>query len=170
MDADTFDRMARRLSGSSTRRGALKALTGGALGALLILLGNADAAAACLRPGRKCDASRECCDGARCKGGRCRCKPGLSRCATGCCPPAQPPPSVPSPPLNAPDPPVQLPPLTPPVAPPPPAPPAPGPKLKPPDPPCTPCGDLCCTPDQVCLQGNNPFAPGPGLPICFNFW
>lgn len=49
----------------------------------LLIAGKRSAMAGCKNVGRKCDKNKDCCDGARCKGGKkgkCRCKSGLSDC------------------------------------------------------------------------------------------
>ena len=74
MDADRFDRLARSL-GTTSRRGALRLLAGGALGSFLGLLGRGEAGAAhgegCKRVTRRCAKDGDCCSG-RCRRGRCR--------------------------------------------------------------------------------------------------
>lgn len=80
MNAHRFDNLTRRLTPGMGRRQAL-AVGGGALSS--VLLGRSAVVAGCKRVGRKCDKNKDCCDGARCKGGKrgkCRCKSGLSEC------------------------------------------------------------------------------------------
>ena len=98
MDADRFDRWTRHLADQSTRRAALRLLTGGALGGLLARVGLEEAAAACtkLKTGAVCADDPDCCSGQcsddrRPKGTepeehRC-CLPKGKKCKTGlqCC-------------------------------------------------------------------------------------
>ena len=76
MDADRFDRLARTLAASASRRRVLRGLTGGVLGGVLGLVGLEEAAAACRLSGQRCSPANACCNGARCLDGRCRCKTG----------------------------------------------------------------------------------------------
>jgi hypothetical protein len=81
MDIARLDALARAMSAS--RRGTLRTLVSSALGVLLSGWGVKEAAAGCKKVGNKCDKSKDCCDGAKCKGGKngkCRCKSGLSDC------------------------------------------------------------------------------------------
>lgn len=80
MDGTRFDALTRALGVS--RRTSFRAF-GGALPALLAARGGEQAAAGCKHVGKKCDKSKDCCDGAKCKGGKngkCRCKSGLDDC------------------------------------------------------------------------------------------
>ena len=65
MDAQRFDRLARSLSASSTRRGILtklgKATSGITMAALVGVPGSQEAAASCRRLGDECTRSRQCC-------------------------------------------------------------------------------------------------------------
>ncbi len=93
MDGSRFDGLVRTLATGQTRRRALQSLGGGSLASLLGLAGLEDAAAACVKPGKKgCDGpkNKQCCDGARCQGGtntkegRCKCKGNLKQCDGKC--------------------------------------------------------------------------------------
>lgn len=84
MDQDRFDDVARTLAAGATRRGALRALAGGAVGSLVALLGPRAAGAACAAAGRRCGDGRRCCRGAVCKGGACACRAGLTDCGGRC--------------------------------------------------------------------------------------
>ena len=81
MDASRFDTFTRELTAS--RRSTLKSIVGVAAG-LIFSSGVADdALAGCKKVGKKCDKSKDCCDGGKCKGGKngkCRCKSGLDDC------------------------------------------------------------------------------------------
>jgi hypothetical protein len=84
MNVHWFARFAQRLSGEVGRRQTFH-LVGGALAAAL--LNHESAAAGCKKVGKKCDRNKDCCDGARCKGGKngkCRCKGGFSTCNKKC--------------------------------------------------------------------------------------
>ncbi len=82
MDGHTFDALARRLTVSPSRRGAI-AVLGGAL--ITAVLGPARfAEAGCKKIGKSCDKSRDCCEGARCKKGKCKCQNGFSVCDKIC--------------------------------------------------------------------------------------
>lgn len=87
MDADRFDRLARRLGTTNSRRAALKGLAAGGLGAALGLLGRREAGAdhGCRHNGRRCTSAFQCCSGA-CKNGAC-CKSAGASCSAGsqCC-------------------------------------------------------------------------------------
>ena len=84
MDVYTFDALTRSAVASSTRRGTMRVLAGGVLGALLGTLGRGPAGAACHRLGRRCGEDGDCCGGARCRRGRCRCEPE-KECLGNCC-------------------------------------------------------------------------------------
>ncbi len=93
MDGSRFDRITRALAIGQTRRRTLQGIFGGTFAGLLGLAGVEDAAAACVKPGKKgCDGpkNKKCCDGAICKGGsnnqegRCRCKGKLKQCDGKC--------------------------------------------------------------------------------------
>jgi len=82
MDGTRFDALIRALSVS--RRTTFKTFSSGALAALLASRVGEQAEAGCKNVGKKCDKSKDCCDGAKCKGGKngkCRCKSGLTDCA-----------------------------------------------------------------------------------------
>lgn len=53
MDGSRFDRVARTLAAGATRRQALLGVTSGAMASLLGLAGVEDAAAGCVKPGKK---------------------------------------------------------------------------------------------------------------------
>ena len=84
MDSERFDRFARALAGSRTRRGALRLLAGGALGGLLGRRGREEALAdhGCRHAGADCNPKRPgaCCSG-RCHKSRERCL-----CTAASCP------------------------------------------------------------------------------------
>jgi hypothetical protein len=74
MDAQHFDRLTRSLATTTGRRGALRLLGGGALGAALAKLGLGRAAAqeaASRDEGDACTRSRQCRGALRCCNGRC---------------------------------------------------------------------------------------------------
>jgi hypothetical protein len=81
VDESRFDSLVTVLG--TSRRGTLKTLLGGAFGVLVASRGEVDVAAGCKKVGKKCNKSKDCCDGAKCKGGKkgkCRCKSGQSEC------------------------------------------------------------------------------------------
>lgn len=93
MDGMQFDRFARALATSQTRRQTLRGLAGSALAGLAAQAGIVEITAGCTKPGKKgCRGpkNKKCCPGAVCKGGtkkkegRCTCKSGLTRCGTKC--------------------------------------------------------------------------------------
>jgi len=94
MDGTRFDGFARTLAAGRTRRRALQALAGGTLAGLLGLTGGVEeAAAACVKPGKKgCKGpkNKKCCPGSVCKGGStkkegtCKCKGGTTKCGSKC--------------------------------------------------------------------------------------
>lgn len=85
MDAHRFDTIAKRLgNGATTRRGALRLLTGGLLAAGISRLGLEEAAAGCVHLGKKCGKGDKCCGGAHCRGGRCQCAATQKRCGARC--------------------------------------------------------------------------------------
>jgi hypothetical protein len=43
-----------------------------------------EAAAACVRPNKRCGNGKKCCAGAACRSGKCRCKTGLTACNDRC--------------------------------------------------------------------------------------
>jgi DNA-binding beta-propeller fold protein YncE len=82
MNEQRFDGIARILGTHAGRR----ALAGG-LASLLAGLTIPQSALACKKVGKKCDKSKDCCDGATCKGGKhgkCKCKSGFTTCNTKC--------------------------------------------------------------------------------------
>ena len=89
MDSNRFDDLTRTLATTTTRRGFLKTLAGGAAGGLLALLGVGEAAADdCKRNGKACKKDKQCCSG-NCAGGFCAplCPPcdACSTCSGGIC-------------------------------------------------------------------------------------
>ena len=84
LNTDTIDSLARRLSAGLPRRNAFALL----LAALPpIFWPPGDASAKCKKVGKKCDKSKDCCNGASCKGGKhgkCRCKNGKQDCGQEC--------------------------------------------------------------------------------------
>jgi hypothetical protein len=83
MIGSQLDTLARQLARTTARRSAI-----GVLASLLSLgLASPQTALACKKVGKKCDKNKDCCDGARCKGGKkgkCRCKTGFSECSNKC--------------------------------------------------------------------------------------
>jgi hypothetical protein len=73
MDDNRFDAWAKVLGGSGSRRASFRLLVGAVVAGGLTRLGLADVAAACKKPGKKCDKNNECCN-KRCKKGRCGCR------------------------------------------------------------------------------------------------
>lgn len=84
MTNQRFGRWTRLWAADHSRRRFLR-LLGGALAALLTLVGGEEVEAACARVGQRCERSRHCCPGARCRHGTCRCKAGFSHCGGGGC-------------------------------------------------------------------------------------
>ncbi len=84
LNHDAIDHLARGLSAGLPRRKAFALL----LAALPpILWSPDDVTAKCKKVGKKCDKSKDCCDGASCKGGKsgkCRCKNGRKECNQEC--------------------------------------------------------------------------------------
>jgi hypothetical protein len=81
MDGSRFDSLTRAFTIS--RRSTIRTFLGGAMGALITFRGGEEAAAGCKKVGKKCDKSKDCCDGAKCKGGKkgkCKCKSGRDDC------------------------------------------------------------------------------------------
>jgi hypothetical protein len=90
MDGLRFDLLTRTFI--TSRRSTMRTFLGGAMGALIAFRGGEEAAAGCKKVGKKCDKNKDCCDGAKCKGGsnkkkgKCRCTDGLKDCdGTGTC-------------------------------------------------------------------------------------
>ena len=77
MDGGRFDALTRSMTLTRPRRSVLRALAGGALGALLAPLAPASAADECGRDGDRCRRSGQCCGRLRCAGGKC-CHPTVS--------------------------------------------------------------------------------------------
>jgi hypothetical protein len=84
MDTSHFDALVRALVIPGPRRAVLAA--GGAFTALLTRF-SPDVAAGCKMVGAKCKKNGNCCAGARCRHGRCRCKKGRTVCGDNgdCC-------------------------------------------------------------------------------------
>jgi hypothetical protein len=83
MNERRFDTIARGMAGPLPRR----PLVGALVGALLAAWATPEHALACKHEGRKCDKNKDCCNGARCKGGKngkCRCKGGFTKCGNDC--------------------------------------------------------------------------------------
>lgn len=93
MDGTRFDGLTRALATGATRRRTLLGVAGSALAGLLGLAGIEEAAAACVKAGKKgCNGPKngKCCDGARCTRGnkttegRCVCLRSLKQCGREC--------------------------------------------------------------------------------------
>ncbi len=83
MDGRQFDTLTRRLAGGVSRRRAVRALTGVALGLVVVVPEGGVAAAACLREGEACKRGRQCCSGKCAKGAKgrtCRRVPSQGIC------------------------------------------------------------------------------------------
>jgi hypothetical protein len=79
VDEQRFDNLARQLRHGMPRRPLIAAMAM----TVLATLQRPQSALACKKVGRKCDKNKDCCDGARCKGGKkgkCRCKSGFTKC------------------------------------------------------------------------------------------
>lgn len=77
MESSRFDALVRSLASTSRRRTVLR-LAGLAIAP--VVQDRSEAVAACRRVGGRCDRGSDCCQGARCRGRRCRCKPGWMVC------------------------------------------------------------------------------------------
>jgi hypothetical protein len=89
LDSSRFDELVQQW-GCSTRRSVFRLLAGTAAGAVVLgQMGIDDAAAACVKPGKKCKKGDKCCGGAKCKGGKCKCTNGGATCGKACCAPGQ---------------------------------------------------------------------------------
>lgn len=92
MDGSRFDGITRAWATGQTRRHVLARLRGGVLAGLFGHLELEEAAAACVKPGQRCEGPRQrtCCAGARCQGGttkregKCVCRPGYTKFGTKC--------------------------------------------------------------------------------------
>ena len=84
MDDKRFDQMSKIMATGSSRRLIVRNVTGGGLAALLSRLGPTEAAAACVKPNKKCGKGNRCCADAKCKRGKCKCPTGLTGCPVGC--------------------------------------------------------------------------------------
>jgi hypothetical protein len=77
-----FDRWTKALARAGSRRAALRTFAAGGVAAL-VRLGLVEVAAACLKNGKKCKKSKQCCSG-KCKGKKgkkkCRCTPLKGTC------------------------------------------------------------------------------------------
>jgi hypothetical protein len=83
MNTSRFDGFLRRVTQALSRRQILSAFTLVLTPGLIL----PEHALACKNAGKKCDKNKDCCDGARCKGGKkgkCRCKSGLNECGGKC--------------------------------------------------------------------------------------
>jgi hypothetical protein len=91
MDSNRFDDLTRTLATTTSRRGFLKTLAGGAAGALLAAFGVGEAAAKdCKKAGQLCKNTKECCSGI-CYNGTCvsACPSGSKPCNGTCIPNSQ---------------------------------------------------------------------------------
>lgn len=78
MEDQRFDQWTRSLSAfGASRRAMTQIFAGSALAAMLARFGREDAAAKCVKPGKKCKKKRgkkqKCCGDAKCKGKKCQC-------------------------------------------------------------------------------------------------
>lgn len=83
MENKHFDALVRSLAKDVPRRRIIGAIAAGSAMSLLGRL-RTEAAADCKKVGRKCQRSRDCCDGARCVDGECVCKDGRDECNRLC--------------------------------------------------------------------------------------
>lgn len=82
MDRCQFDGLSRRVSAASTRRGALAAAAGAALGALLPAGARASQTVkGCRIPGQGCERDGQCCSG-KCTNKQCKCLERGKSCLT----------------------------------------------------------------------------------------
>lgn len=91
MDEARFDAWIRAW-GTPSRRGLLRLSAASGLASLLSLPVIQDAAAKCVRPGKKCkkkNDKKKCCGGAKCQGKKCVCQGGTFGCGKHCCLPGQ---------------------------------------------------------------------------------
>lgn len=92
MDDARFDAWVRSW-GIQSRRGITRLIAASGLASLLVRQGAEEAAAKCVKPGRKCKKKhgkkKKCCDGAKCKGKKCKCQNGTFGCGKHCCIPGQ---------------------------------------------------------------------------------
>ena len=89
MDGNRFDAWTRAWGASRSRRGALRLLAGGGLGALLARLAPAEVAAqeaqaVCRFVGEPCTVTSHCCHGNVCVDDRCACRPNYTSCGGRC--------------------------------------------------------------------------------------
>src|SRR5215203_2630164 len=68
MDGLRFDSVTRAFA--TSRRSSIQTFLGAATGALITFRRGEEAAAGCKKVGKKCDKNKDCCDGAKCKGGK----------------------------------------------------------------------------------------------------
>jgi hypothetical protein len=80
MDGSRFDALTRTLI--TPRRGAVRTLFGGALGALLAA--RSQEALACKNFGKQCAHDNDCCAGMKCRNDKCRCDNGFTKCNAKC--------------------------------------------------------------------------------------
>jgi hypothetical protein len=92
MDGARFDAWVRSWAMPS-RRGLLRLVAASALAGLLSRRDVENAAAKCVKPGKKCKKKngqkKKCCGGAKCKGKKCTCTIGGVGCGKACCVPGQ---------------------------------------------------------------------------------
>lgn len=81
MEDKRIDAVARTLAASLPRRGVIASAVAVLAGSLRAPL---PVAAACKKPGKKCDKNQDCCNGATCKGNTCACKNGRDECGNDC--------------------------------------------------------------------------------------
>jgi hypothetical protein len=81
MESRKFDNIARWLGATESRRTLLGAAVGALTGSLWSSFGGS-VAAKCKPSGGTCDKSGDCCQGARCRHGRCRCRKGWAVCGS----------------------------------------------------------------------------------------
>jgi len=80
MNHQRFDTLARTLSGAPSRRYAI----GGMLIAVTTALTRPGGSLAAKKVGKKCDKSKDCVDGAKCKKDKCTCKSRFTQCTKKC--------------------------------------------------------------------------------------
>lgn len=82
MVGEQFDWFARMWVHVTSRRHALSFPVGIGLAAVLSRVAGVEGMGACRKVGARCERSRNCCAGSRCKRGKCRCKPGWEDCGS----------------------------------------------------------------------------------------
>jgi hypothetical protein len=91
VDDGRFDTWVRSW-GAPSRRGLLRLAPASGLAGLLSRWEVEDAAAKCVKPGKKCKKNgkkKKCCGGAKCKGKECKCQDSTFACGKNCCIPGQ---------------------------------------------------------------------------------